>query len=272
VVRPGPDLAFVSASEMLLRIHRAPRWVVRPWVAEGSITVVTGPARESGKTAWLMALARSAVSGEAFLGEACVVSAVVFLTEQGPASFSMALREAGLVRPEQLRRLSVLHGGSARTLDWSHLVLGCVRRCEQTGARLLIFDSLDLFAGSGDPGGGVHDPALVTPLLEAAESGLGVVVVTRTPGGALSEALRHLGRLASASDVLVSLQRSSAGSHTMRQIDAMSRFAETPASLLVDRHMGVYRIVAPHAELDPRSGEQMDVPGAGLVGFPVKVN
>ncbi len=81
------------------------------------------------------------------------------------------------------------------------------------------------------------------PLQEAAATGLGIIVVRheRKSGGEVGDAGRGSSAFGGAVDVVVSLRRPEGKSRrTIRAIQALSRFSETPGELMIELTPGGY--------------------------------
>lgn len=91
------QLSFHTADEIASLPGAKVRWIVPPWVAALSITEVTGKAKVAGKTTFLLAAVACILRGELFLGHPTQRVRVVYLTEERPATFSAALKRAGLL-------------------------------------------------------------------------------------------------------------------------------------------------------------------------------
>lgn len=221
---------FCDGADASSKATHGPEWIAKPWVAAGSLTVLTGPPKLAGKTTWLLNLVRSAVSGSRFLYTSCDPTPVVYLTEQMPHSFAAALRECGLSDPDHASRLSVLYRQQVLDRSWAEIVRLSVQQCRARGARMLVVDAIDSFASLSADAWELSRPEILDPLLEAQAEGLAVVIVypQRTVSGELSEDITSFGKLGSAADVVLSLRRTEEGRGNLRRLQALSRFAETP--------------------------------------------
>lgn len=277
VATPAPSheavaslLPFRSGESYCLQGTARASWILKPWIAEGALTLVTGALRVSGKTTWLLNLARSILTGTPFLKESTDGSPVVYLTEQGVGSFNRALRSVGLTDRQALRGLSVLHAGRTRGFDWAQLVRASADQCIRLGGRVLMIDSLNRFAGVGSNVDDFTAPGLIEPLQEAADRGIAVVSVFHqfhSEDASLSDSIERLGKLAGAADIILSLRRPVDGRPTFRRIDVLSRFEEAQASIVVDFDRGVYRhVLHPLPLLDTPAGH--DSLGDGFVDVP----
>lgn len=266
----GSLLPFRSGETYCMQGAAHASWILKPWIAEGALTLVTGAPKVSGKTTWLLNLARSILMGTPFLKESAAGSAVVYLTEQGVGSFNRALQNVGLTNRHVLQRLSVLHAGRTRGFDWAQLVRASADQCIRLGARVLMIDSLNRFSGLGSNVDDFAASNLIEPLQEAADRGLAVISVFhqfQVEDTGLSDSIHRLGKLAGAADIILSLRRPLDGRPTLRRIEILSRFEESQDTIVVDYDRGVYRnILLPLPLFDSSSGH--DSRGDGFVDIP----
>jgi hypothetical protein len=137
------------------------------------------------------------------------------------------------------------------------------------------FDTLGRFAafrGDGENSSGEADAAMA-PLLQAAATGLAVIVVRheRKAGGDVGDAGRGSSAFGGAADIVVSIRRAEGnGRPSIRAIHALSRFDETPEELMVELTGDGYVALGEAAAVE--SARVMDAvlatlrlgPGAGL--------
>ncbi len=232
-----PRIRFRTARQIAETTPATPNWIARPWVPAGGLTEVTGKIKVAGKTTWITNLCRSVLDGQDFQGEPTTASPIVYLTEQTTGSFREALRRADLLNRDDFH---VLLFRDTVGLEWPAVVRLAVEEAKKTGAKLLVVDTLPQFAGlAGEAENSAGDAmAALKPLQEAAGDGLAVVTVRhdRKSGGEVGDSARGSSAFGGAMDVVVSIRRP-AGAHreTIRQIDALSRFDETPGSLVIEK-------------------------------------
>jgi len=239
----GPDvpsgrkqLPFITARRFAAESPEDVPWIARPWVARGAITELDGRPKAAGKTTWLAHLIRAALDGTPFLGERVTRTPVVLLTEQAPSSFRPMLARAGLVDRDDLH---LLFWRDTRGVGWPGVVDAAAERCRETGAGLLIIDTLPQFAGmtgdtENDAGAALE---AMGPLQAVAADGMGVIVSRhdRKGGGEVGESGRGSSAFAGAVDVILALRRGDGESRpTIRHLHALSRFDETPDELVIE--------------------------------------
>lgn len=249
-----PGLPFSNPKAETL--HRAARthWIVQPWIAEGSLTILTGSPK-SGKSRWLLELTHAALTRKPFLDEVPSPSPVVYLTEQSTSTFSSSLIETGITDQQALDDLHILYADQLAKTAWSELISQSVQYCQDVGARVLIVDSINRFASVNERSDDLGRPDLIQPLAEAGRERIGIVAVCQLAERitSLPEAVHRLGSLASTADTVVSLRRPAHGGN-IRKIEALSRFKETPEQLTVTlEDSGYRRSKAPYSLFESNS-------------------
>jgi hypothetical protein len=193
-------------------------------------------APSAGKTTLLTHLSAAVVRGEEFLGSQTIQSPVVYLTEQNWGSFREALRRAGLL---DCQDFAFLLWADAIGQPWERVAAEAVEECRRRGARLLVVDTIAPFAGlmgstENDSGNAL---AAMKPLQMAASIGISPVMVQheRKGGGEIVESGRGSTAFAGAVDILLSLSRPKGrGQLSVRELHGISRFDETPSSMLIE--------------------------------------
>lgn len=251
-------IRFLTARQIADETPATPTWIAKPWVVAGGMTEVTGKIKVAGKTTWITYLCRQVLDGLPFMGEPTTASPVVYLTEQTTASFREALRRAGLLDRADFH---VLLWRETVGLDWPAVVHQAVAKALEAGAKLLVVDTLPQFAGLVGDGENSSGEALAAlrPLQEAAGShGLALVTVRhdRKSGGEVGDSARGSSAFGGAMDVVVSIRRPAGlQRETVRQIDALSRFDETPGSLIIERTATGYVSLGSLAEMAEAEAE-----------------
>jgi putative DNA primase/helicase len=229
-------LRFKTAKELAEETPAVTEWVARPWVAKGAITEVDGKIKAGGKTTWVTYMARKILDGEPFMGEPTTRTKAIFLTEQPPASFRKALERAELLEREDLL---ILHWHDTRGVTWSDVARATVEKATEVGAGILFVDTLGQFAGirgDGENNAGAAQEAM-RPLQEAAARGLAVVLTRheRKGGGEVGESGRGSSAFGGAVDVILSIRRGEGNTRpSVRIIESLSRFDETPGKLVIE--------------------------------------
>jgi hypothetical protein len=236
-------LTFRTAKEVAEATPQATEWLVFPWVAKGAITEIDGKIKAAGKTTFTSHMVRSAVSGEPFLGEPTKSTKVMYLTEQSPTSFRKVLERAGLTKCEDL---FVLFWHEVIDWMWPEVVRLAADKALEVSAGVLVVDTVGQFAGIKGDAENSAGAALeaMKPLQEAAARGLAVVLTRheRKGGGEVGESARGSSAFGGAVDVILSIRRAEGNVRpTVRVIESLSRFDETPDKLAVELAKGGYR-------------------------------
>jgi len=228
-------LTFRSGTEIAMATDEAIEWIVPGFVVRGGITEL-GAKVKAGKTTLITKLVRAVADGLEFLGKPTLQTATVYLTEQPIVSFRQAMERAGLLGRSDFR---VLLHSDTRGMPWPEVAGHAVRECKRVGAKLLVVDTLPQFAGlKGDSENNSGDAlAAMEPLLRAAAEGIGIILVRheRKSGGDVGDSGRGSSAFAGTVDIVLSLRRPEGNAKkTLRVLQALSRFSETPAELLVE--------------------------------------
>ena len=211
-------------------------WVVDGYAARGAITEVDGRIKAAGKTTWVSHMAAAVLDGRTFMEQGTSRTAVVWLTEQTATTFRKVLERAGLTESDDLH---VLHWHDVAGLRWPDVAKAAADKAEEVGAGLLVVDTLAQFAGIKGDGENAAGEALAAmrPLQEAAARGLAVLFCRheRKGGGEVGESGRGSSAFGGAVDVILSLRRVEGNVRpTVRVIESLSRFDETPDKLVVE--------------------------------------
>lgn len=234
---------FKTAKEVAGEVPAEIPWSSRPWTAKGAITEIDGKIKAAGKTTFVLGMVGSTVAGRPFLGEPTEQTKVLYLTEQSPTSFRKALERAGLTECEDLY---VLFWHDVAGLTWPDVARLAADKALEVEAGLLVVDTLGQFAGirgDGENNAGAAHEAM-KPLQEAAARGLAVVITRheRKGGGEVGESARGSSAFGGAVDVILSLRRAEGNTRlTVRVIESLSRFDETPDKIVVELTEDGYR-------------------------------
>jgi hypothetical protein len=229
-------LPFRSATTFATETSADVPWIAKPWVAIGSITGLHGKPKDSGKTTFAMHAVRQILDGQAFMQQPTCKTAAVYLSEERPATLIQALRKANLLGRDDL---ILLLSHETRGYSWPDLVQAAIEECKSQNAKLLVVDTFAQFAGFAHAEENSAGDVLtaIKPLMEAAATGLAVVVVhhERKSGGLVSDSGRGSSAIAGAADIVISLRRPEGNQNrAVRVIHAISRFSETPSELQIE--------------------------------------
>lgn len=225
-----------TAADLSADAFAVPPFVIPGYIARQCITEITGAPKRAGKTTFVAYAVRAILDGAPFLGLSVARGPVVWLTEEGPATFSQPLGLAGLLGRKDLYYLS---RHDARGLAWPEVIAQVISEGVRVGAILLIIDTLPAFAQMhGDSENNAGDALrALEPLKTAAAIGLAVVVIRheRKGGGAIGESGRGSSAFTGAVDICLSLRKPDGQSrNSIRLLEGLSRFRETAETLLID--------------------------------------
>ena len=239
-------LRFRTAAEIARETPVEPEWIAKPWVAAHAVTAVDGKPKVSGKTTWVSRLIGCVLDGIPFMGEPTHKTPVVYLTEEGPATFRQALARAALLRREDLH---VLYRSETWGFAWEEIINAAIEKCLEVRAQLLVVDTVFPFANlGGDRENNAGDMQRAFKSLELArDHGLAVVAIRheRKSGGNPGESARGSNAFTASADVIISLRRPEGHADpTIRELRALSRFSETPDTVTIDLTGDGYRVLS----------------------------
>ena len=234
-------LNFKSGYEFAASTESQVKWIAPGYVAKGAITEL-GARVKTGKTTLVLNLVRAAADALDFLGKPTLKARTVYLTEQPNTSFRQAMERAGLLGRNDFHLL--LHN-ETRRVTWPEIVSAAVAESKRVGASILVVDTLPQFAGLvGDSENNSGDAlTAMLPLQQAAAEGLAVIIVRheRKSGGDVGDSGRGSSAFAGVADIVISLRKKEGNSKkTMRLLQAVSRFSETPADQVIELREGTY--------------------------------
>ncbi len=220
-------------------------WLWHGYLPSGGLAIL-GAREKSGKSTLVFSLVRALLQGADFLNQPTrQVECVLYLTEEAPASLQEKLYRLGLELDERL----LLAPRGSRAGTWWDLCAQTKALVKERGVGLVVVDTLGYWAAlraeaENDAGAA---QAAMAPLLELAGDGVAVLVLhhLRKDGAEL----RGSTAIAAAADVILTLRRDEG---TRRVLEAVGRFDETPAAVLVewDRRSGQYRALGEPAEVE----------------------
>lgn len=236
-------IRFRTAREVAAETPAQTEWAAYSYLAKGAITMIVGKIKAGGKTTWASHMAGAVLKGAPFMGRQTEQTPIVFLTEQQPASFRKVLERADLADREDLY---ILSWHDVAGFEWSEVARGAVEKAQEVGAGALFVDTLAQFAGirgDGENSAGEAQRAM-GPLQEAVAKGLAVAVTQheRKGGGEVGESGRGSSAFGGAVDIIVSIRRGDGNTRpTVRILESLSRFEETPDKLVIELTPEGYR-------------------------------
>jgi hypothetical protein len=211
-------------------------WRCPFYVADGAVTEFVGKIKAAGKTTLVTFACRAMLDGREFLGWPTRKTGVVYLSEQPATSLRETLRRADLLDRDDF---VLLEWAATSGASWSAIVESAIAECEARDAKVLVVDTLSRWAdirGDGENSAGEADEAMA-PLQRAAARGLAVIVIRheRKSGGDVGDSGRGSSAFGGAVDIVVAIRRGDGNTRpTIRYLHALSRFDETPETLVVE--------------------------------------
>lgn len=198
---------FKTTAELALNPPPQTEWYAPRVFAKGAMTMVAGPPKGGGKTTFVLSALSQILTGGLFLGEHCMYTPVVYVTEQSRGTFENEyLERYGLMGRNDFY---VLYGYACNGAPWGAFVEALVQQCQKANAGILVIDTLAKFAQFKDENDASEMQRIIDPLMDAsAKLALTVILIhhTRKSGGEAYDAGRGSGAFAAAMDVLISLQ------------------------------------------------------------------
>jgi hypothetical protein len=219
---------FSSPAELRARRPEGIPWVWEGYLARGAVTLLAGRPKV-GKSTLACALAEAVASdAETFLTRPVVAAPVVYVIEEGADT---AIEKLG---DDRIRVL--VREDAWPKPPWRDLIAEAVEEAARVSAALIVVDTFAAWAALGpdqENNAGAIQAAL-DPLVAAAQRDLAVLLVhhARKNGGDGGVAVRGSSALTGGVDAILELDR---GEATTRVLEAVGRWAQTPARLVVDR-------------------------------------
>lgn len=194
--------------------------IAPPWAARGSLTVLVGPPKCAGKTTMLLKLVEAVNTGQPFLGTPTTITPVLYLTEQAPYS----IRTVAGTKPD-FHHTRILCREHTDNMEWPSIARGVLREAHDTGAQLVVIDSLDSFTNASSCSS-LSEIGVLTPIRDLIATRLSIVAVVQScPETTLPGALQHLGELGRLADTVISISPPDDNAVTRRTITWFGRFS-----------------------------------------------
>lgn len=223
---------FAPISLDLVMEDDEPEWTWNGYVAPEAVTLIAGVPKV-GKTSLLFALLSALSKGEPFLGRATRRSRILLLTEERRRTLAPKVQKHGL--SDEVHRLR--HDQVAPTgANWAEVVQASVAYCRENELDVLVVDTWPRWARIAEENAAGEVLATMTPIHEAAATGLAVVLAAhqRKARGSYGEGVRGSNALTGEVDVVVEIERATViKDKTARVLLAVSRFDETPENLVI---------------------------------------
>lgn len=244
---------FITAKQLFEEHPERVNWIAKPWLATEAITELDGKAKSAGKTTFALAVCNAILTGADFLDEPTLRSSIVYLTEESTPSFRAALERASIGAHSDFHiffwnRMFQIPKENDSGSAWEQAVDKAVKRAKAIRARVLVVDTFAQFAQLvGDKENSAGDVLeAMLPLQKARDEGMAVLLIRheRKEGGNIGESGRGSSALSGVVDIILRLHRPE-GRHAdnVRQLDAVSRFGDTPRETTVALNGGNYEIL-----------------------------
>jgi KaiC/GvpD/RAD55 family RecA-like ATPase len=218
-------------------------WIVRGLVVRGGLSVFYGPPKV-GKGTLVTYIVRQVAAGERCLGEPVQGGPVLWVDlEQG----------------HRLNRRKFTEADAGSTMHPIHIYAGPVPPLEQvenwlieTGAKLLVIDSLSRFLRLADENSNAEVTAGLAPLVDLAHRlDVGIVLIhhDRKSGGDHGAGLRGASSLLAVVDVAIHVRRESAEDDQARRLVGIGRYDEANTTRIVRRTSTGYDLLGSPADL-----------------------
>jgi hypothetical protein len=213
-------------------------WLWHGYIGKGLLTLLASPPK-SGKSTMLWHLIATMQKGEPFLEHRTHSVGTTIFTEEATATLSQR-RDLFGIGDRPIHAVQLQPG-----ITWPKVVLYAKERITRHGDSLLIFDTISRFWGAQDENDAAEQIRLIGPLFALVRHyGVAAVLVhhTRKHRGWEGRGVRGSNALPGAVDIILEFGRLSPAdtSSTRRRLDGLSRFSETPQTLIADLRGGTY--------------------------------
>ena len=222
--------APVSAVDLLDESEiEVQEWIWGDYVAKGSFSALVAKPK-AGKSTLIYELIGKVADGKSFLGRATKQGPILILAcEEQRRDIRRRLQSLSIAHPEHIH----IHVGYLDDTANTYRQLSAYIR--QHRIQLVVIDTLNTFWAIQDENNAAQVTAAVKPLLSLARDTEAAVLLihhTRKSEGDHGDEIRGSGALLSLLDAAFILRRHEA--ETQRKLVAISRYAETPAELLIE--------------------------------------
>lgn len=269
--RSGEELSCASQEEEAIT-------ALPPWLSEGALSVLCGPAKTGGKSTFVANLAVHLAAGEPFLENDLDSGNVVMLSDLPASQFRNLLSRFG-VGPKARKRLHVIHPEDAGRQSWQTLLDQTFGFAERRDASLVVLDSLDQFVqvkGGVDPTTEVDVVHMLSTDSPPSAAVLAVKALGSECACRMSTSIDRLGLLGKAADVVARMDAGPTdASPTLRRLQFAGRLEGLPTHLLCEMVRGRYqRVRRPSQGTDVPLGDghashdlsNQDVPLPEIIG------
>ena len=256
-------VSFVTAAELATRTPAEVPWLVKPFAAMGSKTLISGKPKAAGKTTFALSLIRSIITGDPFLGTVPErTGSVVILSEEGDATLTQALIRAGLRNSSDLHILQPYLG-----MTWHEVAGAAITKAREVGAILIAIDTMPVWAqipGDSENSAGVAQE-LWQPFTSLTDVAMLALFHDRKSGGEPGDSTRGSSAFAGAVDIIIDIQRVGGnGRERRRELAMLGRF-DLPDKLVVELGDDGYELLGTADTVRQRDNEQAVLDAIGKV-------
>jgi DNA polymerase-1 len=218
-----------SLREVVTEAEEVPDFIVKDLLKKGELTDLSGLAKYSGKTTFVMHALKAVRTGDLFLGEPTKEVCILYLTEQGN-NFKEAIENAGLDLDDD--GFVVIQHRDVRGEEWEQLIEKAIKLCEKDGRDVLVVDTFAAFTklvgAEENNAGDIRER--MEPLKKAAQSHDLAVLVIRHAGK--DGRGRGSSQFEAEVDIVANLKRPE-GNHTenVRQLETIGRYGATKLNI-----------------------------------------
>jgi predicted ATP-dependent serine protease len=215
-------------------------WLWKGYLATGNMTVLAAPPK-AGKSTLLFELLKCSRARETFLGLETQPAKVLLFTEESVSL--LANRRRKLRDPDLDLHVVTLQPG----LTWPKIMAYSKWKAQQ-GYNLVVLDTVSRFWPVQNEGDAVQVLQALTPFLSIVrQEGFALLLIhhTRKGGGAEGNAMRGSNAILGSADIGLEFQRITPWDKgKRRRIDALSRYGETPDTIIAELTDDGYQLAA----------------------------
>src|SRR5215211_1738313 len=222
-------LPVKSLREVVAEAEETTDFIVKNLLKKGELTDLSGLAKYSGNTTFIMHALKAVRDGDLFLGEPTKEARILYLTEQGN-NFKEAIENAALDLDDD--GFVVVQHRDVRGEEWEELIEKAIKLCEKDGRDVLVVDTFAAFAelvGSEENNAGDIRERM-EPLKKAAQSHDLAVLIVRHAGK--DGKGRGSSQFEAEVDIVATLKRPE-GNHAdaVRQLETIGRYGATKLNI-----------------------------------------
>jgi hypothetical protein len=219
--------------------------IVDRLIYKGSSTLLVAKPKV-GKTTLALDICEAVILGRSFFKEEVEATSVLYVSEQGLASFLAELNNSGLLTDAQLQLGSDTHKEQLHfvtiedffAFKWRDIVKDCLEHALAVGAVLVVYDTLSRIAHLENENDASEMQAAVEELTPLMKAGISTLIVQheRKGGGDIADAGRGTNALLGSVDTILRLNKTGGKNPaTQRKLEMLGRFAFPPESRVIDR-------------------------------------